>query len=270
MIRIDRGQEPAGLAAIRSAELKRVVEMPDPSSKIGKKYRAYAGELRARQNYKCCYCEIHLLTSFNDVEHYRPKARADRLPGSKATHGYWWLAWTWKNLLFACPSCNRSGKNARFPLADGSRALEPQEQPPGSEQALLVDPAAENGIDWIQFRSDVPKMEGRWVPTARDGCLKGDRTIKVLDLDRAELLDFYDIHVELDLQPIIEDVEEAIATGNRDQVQEAWARALRELRPHNEFVGLTFDVFDQSFPENVRNRWALPLPRPSAGDQATG
>lgn len=63
MIEIERGPEPAYLRKVRLTELR----------------------------FKCCYCEAKIAHPYNDVEHVRPKARADRRPGSVATHGYWWL-----------------------------------------------------------------------------------------------------------------------------------------------------------------------------------
>ncbi|HMY18924.1 MAG TPA: hypothetical protein PKA58_21505, partial [Polyangium sp.] len=70
-------------------------------------------------------------------EHYRPKAEADRRPGSHETHGYHWLAFTWSNLYFSCPDCNRSYKRTRFPLEHGSIALKTRKRPPGQEIPLL-------------------------------------------------------------------------------------------------------------------------------------
>jgi hypothetical protein len=92
-----------------------------------------------------------LMLAFNDVEHYRPKTSADRLPGSTATHGYWWLAYTWDNLLFACPSCNRSNKNDLFPLEHGSTPLHDPDDAPGGERPLLLHPRQDNGVEHIEF-----------------------------------------------------------------------------------------------------------------------
>ncbi|MCP4654148.1 MAG: hypothetical protein GY856_01885 [bacterium] len=262
MIRIERGPEPEGLASIRQTEIERVRQIPNPSQKdVGRKYRSFASRLRTVQRYKCCYCEMRVQQSHNDVEHYRPKARADRSPGSAATHGYWWLAWTWENLLFACPGCNRSAKNVSFPLAVGSVALAPEEMPPGQERPLLIDPAAENGIDRIRFRPNIPGKEGEWLPAARDDDARGEKTVRVLELARDDLLDLYRVHVER-LMPIVHDVRGAIDRDDSEAVQEEWRRAVRELRPRNEFVGLTHDVLDHFFPENERSRWGLRLRRP--------
>ena len=54
-------------------------------------------KLKTIYNNKCVYCEqkveqIH-------VEHYRPKSK------------YWWLAYSWDNLLLACPTCNQNKGN---------------------------------------------------------------------------------------------------------------------------------------------------------------
>lgn len=44
-------------------------------------------------NSKCAYCE-HKLELLH-IEHYRPKTK------------YYWLAYSWDNLLLACPTCNQ-------------------------------------------------------------------------------------------------------------------------------------------------------------------
>jgi len=53
-------------------------------------------------NYKCVYCEQRLGrdSSFH-VEHYRPKSR------------YYWIAYSWDNLLYCCAKCN-SSKGTKF------------------------------------------------------------------------------------------------------------------------------------------------------------
>ena len=50
---------------------------------------------------KCAYCERKLLDSPKHIEHYRPKDI------------YYWLAYSWDNLLLCCGSCN-SAKGKRF------------------------------------------------------------------------------------------------------------------------------------------------------------
>jgi len=50
---------------------------------------------------KCAYCEQKLLDAPKHIEHYRPKDT------------YYWLAYSWDNLLLCCGSCN-SSKGKRF------------------------------------------------------------------------------------------------------------------------------------------------------------
>lgn len=95
MIRIKRGDEPASLGQKRDHGLQRIRESlaEDPSQKLHfPGYQEAAEPLWEAQGKKCCYCKKELYERpYNDTEHYRPKGH------------YWWLAWTWENLLFACP-----------------------------------------------------------------------------------------------------------------------------------------------------------------------
>jgi 5-methylcytosine-specific restriction endonuclease McrA len=132
--------EATRLAAIEGREVARVRDLivregREPSSdEIGTLYRCAGDLLYRRQGRKCAYCERCEERRRNDVEHFRPKARANRLPGSALTHGYWWLAWRWDNLLFACAVCNRSWTKDWFPLEDDTHALQPGDPPPGRER----------------------------------------------------------------------------------------------------------------------------------------
>lgn len=95
---------------------------------------------------KCAYCESRIGgTQPGDIEHYRPRRKVayedlspvtvDSNGGDEVPHpGYYWLAYEWSNLLYACIDCNRInkkkhggvlvGKWSRFPV-DGEHATEP-------------------------------------------------------------------------------------------------------------------------------------------------
>ncbi len=45
---------------------------------------------------KCAYCEKDIRDDDKHIEHYRPKKR------------YYWLAYSWDNLLLSCGKCNRA------------------------------------------------------------------------------------------------------------------------------------------------------------------
>ena len=60
------------------------------------KYKVASVQKRLHTIYhlKCAYCEKSLLDSPRHIEHYRPKSI------------YYWLAYSWDNLLLCCGSCN--------------------------------------------------------------------------------------------------------------------------------------------------------------------
>lgn len=266
MIRVQRGPEPAALVTVRSAELQRVRALVrsrhQPSSdELGTRYQVVAEALWRAQFFKCCYCESREQQRRNDVEHFRPKARAVRAPGSAASHGYWWLAWNWDNLLFSCRNCNQAPyKLDKFPLARGSVALVAETQPPGRERPLLLDPAQESGMDHIQFQPQpVPGMRVNWVPTPRGGSARGQETIRVCGLDRPDLIDLYNQHVEQIVRPPAELVLSEMRTGTGAGIKKAWLSCRRLLQPSMPYVGLSSDSLDHFVPDARRRRHGLVL-----------
>lgn len=53
-------------------------------------------KLEGLYHFKCAYCEFKV--EQGQVEHYRPKTK------------YYWLAYSWDNLLYGCPTCNQFKK----------------------------------------------------------------------------------------------------------------------------------------------------------------
>lgn len=188
---------------------------------------------------------------YRDVEHYRPKAY------------YWWLAWTWNNLLFACMDCNRDHKKDQFPLADGSTPLVAEHAPPGSEQPLVLDPfdPAIDPLQEIQFRSVKVQGKERWQPfglTAR-----GVRTIEVCGLDRPGLLTSYTDHVTREVRPKLDPLFAAAKAAVKAAVK-AWSSAKRALlHPARPFRALSYDALSALVPLAVREEYNLGLERPS-------
>jgi len=72
-----------------------------------KLYKVGSVEKRLHEIYhlKCAYCEKKLLDAPKHIEHYRPK------------NIYYWLAYSWDNLLLSCGSCN-SAKGKTFTVAN--------------------------------------------------------------------------------------------------------------------------------------------------------
>jgi uncharacterized protein (TIGR02646 family) len=253
VIRVDRGSEPAVLPAIRQAERDRVRPLFAATGfnrdQLGKGYSEVKSELWRRQHFKCCYCEKVCEDVGNDLEHFRPASL------------YWWLSWTWSNLLFACPNCNRWEKNDEFPLAHEAARLVPEDEPPQREEPLLVDPAAEDPMDCIQFVLDA--NSGRWLPRPRGASVRGAETIRVLGLDRQALLENFKRHVDRYVVPDVEHLRRLMAAGNEAEVRVFWENTVkRGLQRTSYFTALTYDALDHFFPVDLRQRWGLALPRP--------
>ena len=265
MIRIQRGREPAELRAVRATELPRVrtiAALNRPTSKeIGGKYEVVKQMLWERQHHKCCYCEHLCQLGYHDVEHYRPKAEANRGAGFP-THGYWWLTWTWSNLLFSCPGCNRGGaKNSKFPLAAGSMPLIAEEAAPGNEVPLLIDPATESGGRHIQYRPFTKLGRQSWAPCGTTD--KGRRSVADLMLNRPDLLELFGFHVRSHVEPVIQDLKAAIATGNAATVRQVWDDHMAPLvMPSRPYSLLSYDAIDHFIDPTVRQQWQLQLVKP--------
>ncbi len=69
------------------------------------RYKVKSVQKRLNEIYhcKCAYCEQKLLDAPKHIEHYRPK------------NIYYWLAYSWDNLLLSCGSCN-SSKSDNFEI----------------------------------------------------------------------------------------------------------------------------------------------------------
>jgi hypothetical protein len=146
----------------------------------------YGGEsvkkalLRAQFD-KCAFCESQVTAvSYGDVEHLRPKAGfKQNADDSLGRPGYYWLAYTWTNLYFACQICNQRFKRNLFPLANPERRARYHRHRVSRERPLLVDPGKKDPADFLVFDGEYARPV--------DGCLDGTTTIEVLGLNREEL-----------------------------------------------------------------------------------
>lgn len=126
-------------------------------------------------NFKCVYCEDSLLNAPKHVEHYRPKDI------------YYWLAYSWDNLLLCCTSCN-SSKGINFETAN-SKVEYNQESfdnihslgstYDGLEKPKLVNPERDDILQEIVFNKDAE------ISSEND---RIDYTITTCNLNRGELI----------------------------------------------------------------------------------
>lgn len=124
------------------------------------------------QHNKCAYCERMKNGDYGAVEHFRPKGT------------YYWLAYTWDNLLFSCSECNSSYKRDHFPLLDET-ARNIAQQDISREEPALLNPYADDPADHLMYEQFIVKP--RLVDGNED--VRGRATIDLFKLnDRNDLL----------------------------------------------------------------------------------
>ena len=114
--------------------------------------------LAASQNKKCCYSEIKFPADYPEVEHYRPKGKVNiRETKIRQKIGYYWLCYTWENLVLCKSKINRKYKKTFFPLEDESKRSKIYTDGITRESPLLIDPFAEDPRNHINFYKEEPK-----------------------------------------------------------------------------------------------------------------
>lgn len=128
----------------------------------------------------CCFCEARYdVTGYGDVEHFRPKKGYQQNKEDDFHRpGYYWLAYKWENLLYACNKCNRTYKQNYFPLRDPSKRFNPVTLNISQEEPLLINPYEE------QYPESHLTFDGTSIRALTD---KGTASITYYGLDRKEL-----------------------------------------------------------------------------------
>lgn len=159
MIRVARGPAPEGFASQTAAwreEYDKKLET-NPEYTINdfwklvrkrRKMEEYAGALSCACHDKCAYCEsTPYETSPLNVEHFRPKSRAEFADG----------IFDWENWLIVCELCN-TNKGTKFPYCTGGR---PCFIDPASEDPSLHFDFLEADVLCRTWRAEVTKTEIR-------------------------------------------------------------------------------------------------------------
>lgn len=263
MIRIKRGPEPRELQLERDKRLKKAVAALNQSGAANDAfeqtltgYQLVKQQLFKLQHEKCAYCEQQLRLAEQPTEHFRPKAEAKRgspdAPGN-VDPGYWWLAWSWHNLFFACVTCNsQANKGNWFPLEPGSTALSPPSSPvmwpppPGffdvsQESPTLLDPGDQlvdplDHLRWVPVDRDQPVK--RWTWTLKKLSSRGRVTARILGLDLLadRMSDVFRPLWDRFARDVLQPSSERVALG-------AWAKLAGEVaRPEEEFAGAKWSM----------------------------
>jgi uncharacterized protein (TIGR02646 family) len=140
--------------------------------------------LRLAQHDKCAFCESRIThIDYGTIEHFRPKAGSKQNSADELLQpGYFWLAYDWENLFFACSLCNEQFKQNLFPLQNPQKRARSHHDDLTQEKPLLIDPSKETPTEWIEFPPSQPDC-----PAPRNKSRRGRKTIKVFGLDREEL-----------------------------------------------------------------------------------
>jgi hypothetical protein len=145
---------------------------------------------------KCAYCEGQPTSQGPwDVEHYRPKGRVKE---NENHPGYYWLAYTWENLLPSCAYCNQgrtdqptfddptplpaAGKVDQFPLLNETHRANTPDDPLDIEEPLLLNPCVDQDCE-NHFRYDI---QGHILP-ANPNNHRAKKTIEICHLKRRRL-----------------------------------------------------------------------------------
>ena len=180
MIKIERVSPPGGtgLDKKRKKELRRIRKLTESGELKSKDLRPLWSEPKVKnflygsQHGKCCYCERTRDKVEVDVEHFRPKAEVE---GAETHPGYWWLAYSWENLLIACKTCNQIYKKSKFPLKPGSKRACGENSDLGKEEPILINPLEEDPEEFIEYDLSV-----KFMAKAVGKCERGRQTVDEL------------------------------------------------------------------------------------------
>lgn len=281
MIRIERGSEPQALKAARASRLREAIasfNLGGAGAVVCEGYCAKGVKeaLYIAQHKKCAWCEQRTNLESQPIEHYRPKAGARRSDSEVDSERYWWLTWTWENLLFACARCNDQGhKGNHFPLAPKSKPLPLPKRPIGErlparyfdvsrEQPLLLDPAREDPLDsirWVPVYQPLDRRRWTWMPRAvGEDQARGSKTISVLKL--ADLADEVQNHLARHVVERLEQVESQLRAGKLGPARQAWRRLLADVVDKQATLSAaTWCALEIWMPAALRKQHGLETPR---------
>ncbi len=261
MLRFKRPPKPPGFDEKMESHRKAVADLvaagEDPSFSESV-WQGYKKRFSTVQHGKCCFCEAYVhATGHGAVEHYRPKSSVSTLlaPGNEIDgtanvrgrrvklvttgplrQGYWWLAYTWANWLFACTLCNSTWKKTLFPLAG---APKPRSPGPGvKDRPLLLHPYGRAQPGRHLSFDDLGQVEG----TSR----RGRETVRTLGLDR-ETLRKKRAKITGRMYQIMDQALDRLLAGEEPDPSEMRA-ILRKGEAEEDYAGMVRIVFEQSMP----------------------
>jgi hypothetical protein len=282
VIRIHKPSEPPSILLKQGRASKEQLcrqADEDADAKLSFDKRVYGADevkavLRAAQHDKCCFCEAKVSpVAFGDVEHYRPKAAVRQsVNDPEIRRGYYWLAYEWPNLYFACEQCNRRHKRDYFPLENPQdRVLSHHEADQlARERPLFVDPGEEpeRFIGFRKFFAAPLHSRGKHTIDPEGLNLNRPPLREQRRLHREKLLGslagisaWLQKHCPAETRSLMERAAGIILQAVRDEAEFAsMSRALlRELIPWRAISPTTIpsDLLDQLEDDAVAGRWLV-------------
>ena len=184
MIKIERGEPPKNtvLDKKRDEELREIRKLAKSGELNSKHFKNLWSDpevkdfLYESQYGKCCYCERKRDKRETDVEHFRPKAEVTE--AGEDHQGYWWLAYSWENLLIACKTCNQQYKKSKFPLKNEEKRIYTENYDLGKEEPFLINPLEEDPEHFIDYDCGLKKT--RLMVKAIGKCKRSQETVNEL------------------------------------------------------------------------------------------
>jgi uncharacterized protein (TIGR02646 family) len=192
------------------------------------KVKSIQKKLKSIYNNKCVYCEKSLLDSPKHIEHYRPK------------NIYYWLAYSWDNLLLACGECN-SSKGKRFKIKNAQVKYNNESfnnihtlshQYNIEEEPFIVNPEKEDILDKINFDKNA---------TISSFDIRVSHTIEACNLNRDDIVEKR-VKIFNDFKKVLEEhwflfVKEQ---NNISRFEPNIKMFIHELKKENEFYAFRY------------------------------
>jgi uncharacterized protein (TIGR02646 family) len=170
---------------------------------------------------RCMYC---VDSEASDIEHFWPKAEhTDRM-------------YVWENLLVACAQCGRF-KGTQFPLTVGG-------------EPLLIDPAAEDPWEFLDFDPETGNLNARYLLLTGGYSAKGETTVTILHLDKRE-------GVSAGFRKTYRRLCELVSVWSDQNIVRNYLERLREADDHG-LLGWFFHGAGENEPAFVRFRERYP------------
>lgn len=207
------------------------------SNYVDSKHRYKVGSVQKRlveiYNLKCAYCEKSLLDAPKHIEHYRPKSI------------YYWLPYSWDNLLLCCGECN-SSKGVKFPILNSmvqykNETFEDINNLGNGydkiEEPQIINPERDDILHFIKFDrsgimfSDEPRV---------------DKTIMICKLNRKELVQrrlviLTDLSQEMDAHLLY-----FIAKKDTSRFIPTIQKFIEKLNTQNEFYAFRYFILNNT------------------------